>query len=92
MKTSKNIVKGFVMELDEIRNPENYKNRIVVAFDANNQGTPRKYILLGHHNHENEHLIRRMYSKSTGVNYYDTRVVLLSTYTKRVASNRVATV
>lgn len=85
----KNIVKGFVMEIDEIKNPENYKNRIVVAYDAKNNASPRKYILLGVHNHNNEHLIRRMYSKTVGTNYYDSRVVLLSTYTKRVANSKI---
>lgn len=86
---SKNIVKGFVMDIDEIINPENYNNRIVVAYDAKKNAVPRKYILLGMHNHVNEHLIRKMYSKSTGINYYDSRVVLLSTYTKRIAESRV---
>lgn len=84
--TTKNFVKGFAMEHDEISNPSKYRNRIVVAYDAKENKTPRKYILTGIHDHANEHLIRRMYAKAVNSNYLNTRVVLLETYVKRISN------
>lgn len=82
----KSFVKGFAMKTDEANNPSKYRNRIVVAFDSKNRKEPRKYILTGQHDHENEHIIRRMYAKTSNINYYDTRVVLLDTYIKRISN------
>lgn len=84
--STQNFIKGFAMGGDEIRNPEKYKNRIVVAYDAKNNKEPRKYILTGPHDHFNEHTIRKMYGKVNKVNYYDTRVILLETYVKRMSN------
>lgn len=84
--STKNFIKGFAMDCEEIKNPEKFRNRIVVAYDAKNNKAPRKYILFGVHNHENEHTIRRMYAKTNKVNYYDTRVILLDTYVKRISN------
>ena len=41
------------------------------------------YVLVGNHDQSNEHDIRKIYSKTTGTNYYDTRIILYSTYVKR---------
>ena len=65
------------------KNPENYKNRVCVAYDRRGNAKPYMYVLVGNHDHSNEHDIRKIYSKTTGTNYYDTRIILYSTYVKR---------
>lgn len=74
------------MTSDMIQNPQNYKNRVCVAFDKNGRSQPYMYVLVGNHDHMNEHTIRRIYSKTTNTEYFDTRLVLYSTYVKRIES------
>lgn len=75
--------KGLAMTADMMRNPENYRNRVCVAYDKNGQAKPYMYVLIGNHDHTNEHEIRRIYGKTVGINYFDTRVILYSTYVSR---------
>lgn len=75
--------KGLAMTTDMIRHPENYKNRVCVAYDANGSAKPYMYVLVGNHDHSNEHDIRRIYAKTVGVDYFDTRVILYSTFVQR---------
>ena len=75
--------KGLAMTADMMKNPENYKNRVCVAYDRRGNAKPYMYVLVGNHDHSNEHDIRKIYSKTTGTNYYDTRIILYSTYVKR---------
>ena len=76
--------KGLAMTADMMKNPQNYKNRVCVAYDANKIATPYMYVLIGNHDHTNEHDIRRIYANTVGIEYFDTRVILYSTYVKRM--------
>ena len=71
------------MTADMMKNPENYKNRVCVAYVRRGNVKPYMYVLVWNHDHSNEHDIRKIYAKTTGTNYYDTRIILYSTYVKR---------
>ena len=75
--------KGLRMTADMKRNPEKYKNRVVVAYDRYERSEPYMYVLIGNHDHDNEHDIRKIYGKTTNIPYLDTRVILYSTYIAR---------
>lgn len=75
--------KGLAMTADMMKNPQNYKNRVCVAYDSNRSATPYMYVLIGNHDHTNEHDIRRIYAKTTGINYLDARIILYDTFIKR---------
>ena len=86
---SKNLKKkGMAMTDDMLVNPENYRNRVCVAYDKNGSARPYVYVLVGNHDHSNEHSIRKVYAKTVGINYMDTRVILYSTYVKRALSKK----
>ena len=72
--------KGLEMTAAMLRNPGKFTNRVVVAYDKNKQTKPRVYVLIGNHDHTNEHQIRRAYSKTVRINYLDSRVILYNTY------------
>ena len=57
-----------------------------VAYDKNHSAKPYTYVLIGNHDHSNEHDIRRIYAKTTGINYLDARIILYETYVKRIAA------
>lgn len=78
------------MTSDMMQNPENYKNRVCVAYDVKQNAKPYMYVMIGNHDHSNEHDIRKIYSQTVGVNYYDTRIILYSTYVKRVAAKKMS--
>ena len=78
--------KGLRMTDSQIRNPQNYTSRVCVAFDKNwqtSKAKPYTYVLVGNHDHSNEHDIRRIYAKTTGIDYLDARIVLYETFVKR---------
>ena len=96
MKSKKNLkkketisyryAKGLRMTDSQIRNPQNYTSRVCVAFDKNwktSKVKPYTYVLVGNHDHSNEHDIRRIYAKTTGIDYLDARIVLYETFVKR---------
>lgn len=90
-KTIKNYArysKGLKMTADMLRNPETYTNRVCVAYDKNRTSKPYLYVLIGNHDHSNEHQIRKVYAKTVNIPYYDTRVILYKTYAKRLAEGR----
>ena len=53
--------KGLEMTPAMLRNPGKFTNRVVVAYDKEKQTKPRVYVLIGNHDHTNEHQIRRAY-------------------------------
>lgn len=78
-----------LVTIEEIRNENENSNRIVVAFDCNGFGKPRKYVLYGNPTHKNINQIRRMYEVDENVKYAAIRVVLYDTYINRVRSGRI---
>ena len=85
-KTVKNYApyaKGLKMTADMLRNPDAYQNRVCVAYDKDCTKKPYLYVLIGKHDHTNEHQIRKVYAKTVGCNYMDTRILLYSTIVKR---------
>jgi hypothetical protein len=88
-KTSKSVknyapyAKGLKMTADMLKNPDAYQNRVCVAYDKDRTKKPYLYVLIGKHDHSNEHQIRKVYAKTVGVPYYDTRILLYSTIVKR---------
>ena len=85
-KTVKNYApyaKGLKMTSDMLRNPDAYQNRVCVAYDKDRTKKPYLYVLIGKHDHTNEHQIRKVYAKTVGCNYMDTRILLYSTIVKR---------
>ena len=85
-KTVKNYApyaKGLKMTADMLRNPDAYQNRVCVAYDKDRTKKPYLYVLIGKLDHTNEHQIRRVYAKTVGCNYMDTRILLYSTIVKR---------
>lgn len=58
--------------------------RVCVAFDVKGSTTPYLYVLSGAHTSDSEKQLRRVFAKTASVNYYDTRVVLYSTFVKRM--------
>ena len=85
-KTVKNYApyaKGLKMTADMLRNPDAYQNRVCVAYDKDRTKKPYLYVLIGKHDHTNEHQIRKVYAKTVGCNYMDTRILLYSTIVKR---------
>ena len=87
--------KGLSMTQDMINNPDKYRDRVCVAYDKDEVATPCLYVLMGSHDHTNEHVIRRAYAKTVGIDYFNTRVILYSTFKKRMKTNqkfKVATV
>ena len=81
--------KGLRMSKDLQENPDKYKHRVCIAYDSTNQRNPYMYVLIGNHDHKNDHDIRKIYAKTTGTPYYATRLVLYSTYIKRVNKKKV---
>lgn len=84
--------KGLPMTEKQIKNPDEFTARVVVAYDKNTGCVPRNtkkgttpytYVLIGKHDHNNEHDIRRIYAKTTGIDYLDARIVLYETFVKR---------
>lgn len=82
--------KGMEMSADMRANPGSYLTRACVAYDKDGLAEPRLYVMVGNHDHSNEHDIRKVYARSAGTNYYDARVVLYSTYAKRVERKKLA--
>ena len=85
-KTVKNYApyaKGLKMTADMLRNPDAYQNRVCVAYDKDRTKKPYLYVLIGKHDHTNEHQIRKVYAKTVGCNYMDPRILLYSTIVKR---------
>jgi phosphotransacetylase len=82
--------KGLRMTDKQIRNPEDFTSRVCVAYDKNHEAKPYTYVLIGNHDHSNEHDIRRIYAKTTGINYLDARIILYETYVKRIAAVKEA--
>lgn len=85
-KTGKDVLvpysKGLEMTPAMLRNPGKFTNRVVVAYDKEKQTKPRVYVLIGNHDHINEHQIRRAYSKTVRINYLNSRVILYKTYVR----------
>lgn len=77
--------KGLAMPADMMQNPEKYKNRVCVAYDVEGKANPYMYVLVGSYTKRNEHDIRYLYTKTTGVKYFNTRVILWETYIERIA-------
>ena len=77
--------KGLAMPSDMMQNPEKYKNRVCVAYDVEGKANPYMYVLVGSYTKQNEHDIRYLYTKTTGVKYFNTRVILWETYIERIA-------
>lgn len=75
--------KGLRMTEGQMKNPDDYTARVCVAYDKNNEAKPYTYVLIGNHDHSNEHDIRRIYAKTTGINYLDARIILYDTFIKR---------
>ena len=87
-KTIKNYArysKGLKMTADMPHNPDTCAIRVCVAYDRNKEAKPYLYILIGNHDHSNEHKIRQVYAKAVNINYYDTRMILYDTYKKYLA-------
>lgn len=89
--------KGLPMTAKQIKNPNKFTARVVVAYDKNtgcvpyntkNGTTPYTYVLIGNHDHNNEHDIRRIYAKTTRINYLDARIILYDTYIKRIEAQK----
>jgi hypothetical protein len=90
-KTIKNYArysKGLKMTADMLRNPDTYTNRVCVAYDRNKEAKPYLYVLIGNHDHSNEHQIRQVYAKTVKIDNYDTRVILYKTYKKYLAEGK----
>ena len=75
--------KGLRMTEGQMKNPDDYTARVCVAYDKNQEAKPYTYVLIGNHDHSNEHDIRRIYAKTTGINYLDARIILYDTFIKR---------
>ena len=75
--------KGLRMTEGQMKNPDDYTARVCVAYDKNQEAKPYTYVLIGNHDHSNEHDIRRIYAKTTGIDYLDARIVLYETFVKR---------
>ncbi len=80
--------KGLKMTADMLRNPQDYQNRVCVAFDKEGRSKPYLYVLIGNHDHSNEHQIRKVYAKTAEIPYYDTRVILYKTYVERASEGK----
>lgn len=80
--------KGLEMTAAMLRNPGKFTNRVVVAYDKNKTAKPRVYVLIGNHDHTNEHQIRRAYSKTVRINYMDSRVILYGTYERYLRNGK----
>ena len=90
-KTIKNYArysKGLKMSEDMLRNPDTYLNRVCVAYDRNKASKPYLYVLIGNHDHCNEHQIRKVYAKTVGISYLDARVILYKTYKKYLVNGK----
>ena len=80
--------KGLRMTEGQMKNPDDYTARVCVAYDKNHEAKPYTYVLIGNHDHSNEHDIRRIYAKTTGINYLDARIILYDTYIKRIEAQK----
>jgi hypothetical protein len=81
--------KGMSMTDSMLDHPERYNNRICVAYDKNKTSRPKMYILVGTHDHSNEHELRKLYAESNRINYFDTRVILYNTFITRRSRDEV---
>lgn len=95
--TAYRYAKGLPMTAKQIKNPDEFTARVVVAYDKNTGCVPRNtkkgttpytYVLIGNHDHNNEHDIRRIYAKTTRINYLDARIILYDTYIKRIEAQK----
>lgn len=80
--------KGLKMTADMLRKPEDYTNRVCVAYDKNRTAKPYLYVLIGNHDHSNEHQIRKVYAKTVNIPYFDARIILYKTYVSRAAEGQ----
>lgn len=81
----KRMYKGVIMTDDECRFPAAFIKRVVVAYDAKNERKPMAYILTGLLNDDAKHDIRLQYSHESKTPYYQTRVILFTSYIRKIS-------